>query len=166
MYEENGYKRVKKWTKKVNDYLFFFLSFHPQLTCRICTVVLQFDVFEKDIIIFPINIRNSHWTCAAVNVKEKRFEYYDSLGNRMQKAHTLLRKWLQEEHECKKGSKIDLSDWVDYWDPVEFYYYLSTGGDSSEKADCYVTRNRMFLNKIIVTIVVFSLYVLLIFITH
>ncbi|GAA5894853.1 SUMO protease ULP1 [Sporobolomyces salmoneus] len=92
MYEENGYKRVKKWTKK-------------------------FDVFEKDIIIFPINIRNSHWTCAAVNVKKKRFEYYDSLGNHMQKAHMLLRKWLQEEHECKKGGPIDLSDWEDYWDP-------------------------------------------------
>ncbi|GAA6008627.1 hypothetical protein JCM11491_003374 [Sporobolomyces phaffii] len=92
MYEDNGYKRVKKWTKK-------------------------FDVFEKDIIIFPMNIRNSHWTCAAVNIKLKRFEYYDSLGNRMQKAHTLLRKWLQEEHEAKKGSPLDLSDWEDYWDP-------------------------------------------------
>ncbi|GAA5960418.1 hypothetical protein JCM3765_007505 [Sporobolomyces pararoseus] len=92
MYDENGYKRVKKWTKK-------------------------FDTFQKDIIIFPINIRNSHWTCAAVNLKKKRFEYYDSLGNHMQKAHTLLRKWLQEEHECKKGGPLDLSDWEDYWDP-------------------------------------------------
>ncbi|GAA5924207.1 SUMO protease ULP1 [Sporobolomyces koalae] len=92
MYNDSGYKRVKKWTKK-------------------------FDVFEKDIIIFPININNSHWTCAAVNIKMKRFEYYDSLGGKMQKAYSQLRKWLQEEHECKKGGPIDLSEWEDHWDP-------------------------------------------------
>lgn len=91
MYNENGYKRVKKWTKK-------------------------FDVFEKDMIIFPININNSHWTCAAVNIRDKRFEYYDSLGGKMKKAYSQLRKWLQEEHEAKKGGPIDLSDWEDYWD--------------------------------------------------
>ncbi|GAA5873467.1 hypothetical protein JCM16303_001134 [Sporobolomyces ruberrimus] len=91
MYKENGYKRVKKWTKK-------------------------FDAFEKDVLIFPINIGNSHWTCAAINVREKRFEYYDSLGGRMGSAYSQMRKWLQEEHECKKGGPIDLSDWEDYWD--------------------------------------------------
>jgi len=31
-----------------------------------------------------------------------------------------LRKWLQEEHEAKKGGPIDLSDWEDYWDDVSF----------------------------------------------
>ncbi|GAA6062993.1 hypothetical protein JCM10212_004975 [Sporobolomyces blumeae] len=92
-YNESGYSRVKKWTKR-------------------------FDVFEKDIMIVPININNSHWTCAAVNIRDKRFEYYDSLGSRMRKAYTQLRKWLQEEHQTKKGKPIDLSDWEDYWDPT------------------------------------------------
>jgi len=32
-----------------------------------------------------------------------------------------LRKWLQEEHEAKKGGPIDLSDWEDYWDDVSRY---------------------------------------------
>jgi len=41
---------------------------------------LQFDTFDKDIIIIPINHSNSHWCCAAVNLKLKRFEYYDSFG--------------------------------------------------------------------------------------
>lgn len=40
----------------------------------------QFDTFDKDIIIIPINHNNTHWCCAAVNIAEKRFEYYDSLG--------------------------------------------------------------------------------------
>jgi len=46
-------------------------------------------VFEKDMIIFPININNSHWTCAAVNIRDKRFEYYDSLGGKMKKAYSV-----------------------------------------------------------------------------
>ena len=33
-------------------------------------------------ILFPINLNNVHWTCAAINLKDKRFEYYDSMGNR------------------------------------------------------------------------------------
>lgn len=49
----------------------------------------QFDAFEKDVLIFPINIGNSHWTCAAINVREKRFEYYDSLGGRMGSAYSV-----------------------------------------------------------------------------
>jgi len=31
-------------------------------------------------VIFPINISNSHWTLAVANLKERQFEYYDSLG--------------------------------------------------------------------------------------
>jgi Ulp1 family protease len=33
-----------------------------------------------DRIIIPINIRNAHWTLAIINVKDKEFVYYDSLG--------------------------------------------------------------------------------------
>ena len=41
----------------------------------------QVDIFGKDVVIFPINIGNSHWTAAAINFSEKRFEYYDSMGD-------------------------------------------------------------------------------------
>lgn len=43
--------------------------------------VLQVDLFAKDRIIIPINLGNSHWVCSAINIREKRFEYYDSLGH-------------------------------------------------------------------------------------
>lgn len=39
------------------------------------------DLFAKDRIIIPINLGNSHWVCSAINIREKRFEYYDSLGH-------------------------------------------------------------------------------------
>ena len=32
--------------------------------------------------IFPINLGQMHWTAAAINFREKRLEYYDSMGDR------------------------------------------------------------------------------------
>jgi sentrin-specific protease 1 len=28
----------------------------------------------------PVNLGQQHWVCAAINIKAKRFEYYDSMG--------------------------------------------------------------------------------------
>ncbi|BGP53201.1 hypothetical protein JCM8202_002757 [Rhodotorula sphaerocarpa] len=91
MFEDGGFAKVKRWTRR-------------------------FNTFEKDIIIVPINYKNTHWCCAAVNLKEKRFEYHDSLGGPRPFVYKALRSWLQEEHKSRKGSEIDLSDWEDYYD--------------------------------------------------
>ena len=55
---QSGYEkgRLAKWTKKV-------------------------DIFSKDIVLLPVNHGNSHWTSAAINFKQKRFESYDSMGS-------------------------------------------------------------------------------------
>ncbi|KPV77041.1 uncharacterized protein RHOBADRAFT_12319, partial [Rhodotorula graminis WP1] len=89
-YGDSGFAKVKRWTRR-------------------------FDTFEKDIIIVPINHNNSHWCCAAVNLKLKRFEYYDSFGKPAAFVYERLRNWLVEEHRNRKKSEIDLSDWTDYW---------------------------------------------------
>ncbi|GAA5979097.1 hypothetical protein JCM10908_002803 [Rhodotorula pacifica] len=91
MFSESGFAKVKRWTRR-------------------------FNTFEKDIIIIPINHNNMHWCCSAVNLREKRFEYYDSLGSPREFVYKTLRKWLQEEHKSRKGTEIDLSDWENYWD--------------------------------------------------
>ena len=39
------------------------------------------DIFSKDVILIPVNWSNVHWTAAAINLKEKRLEYYDSMGD-------------------------------------------------------------------------------------
>ena len=36
-------------------------------------------VFSKDLLIIPIHCHGNHWTLAVINIKLKRFEYYDSL---------------------------------------------------------------------------------------
>jgi len=38
------------------------------------------DVFGLDVLVVPINLGNSHWVCGAINFKQKRIEYFDSLG--------------------------------------------------------------------------------------
>jgi len=89
---EVGYSGVKRWSKK-------------------------FDVFKKDIIILPVNLGNAHWVCAAINLKKKRFEYYDSMGRMNHAVTGKLREYLAAEHLEKKKSKLDLSDWEDYCNP-------------------------------------------------
>ncbi|KAK4051275.1 hypothetical protein OIO90_004756 [Microbotryomycetes sp. JL221] len=86
-----GHKKVKRWTKRV-------------------------DLFDQDVVIVPINHGNAHWVCAAINIRDKRFEYYDSLGNTNPTVFKRLREYIAEEYRIKKGSELDLSQWQDYSD--------------------------------------------------
>ena len=43
---------------------------------------------EFDLIFVPINLCQVHWTLAVINVKEKRLEYYDSMGSQGQSVLT------------------------------------------------------------------------------
>lgn len=55
-FKREGYKSVTRWTKKT-------------------------DVFKKDAVLMPINLNNTHWVCACINIRKKRFEFYDSMGS-------------------------------------------------------------------------------------
>jgi sentrin-specific protease 1 len=66
----------------------------------------------------------THWTLAVVNFKEKRFEYYDSLGAANQKCIDALRKWIQDESADKKKKPFDISDWTDY-SPLEIPHQVN-----------------------------------------
>uniref|UniRef100_V5EHA7 Ubiquitin-like protease family profile domain-containing protein n=2 Tax=Kalmanozyma brasiliensis (strain GHG001) TaxID=1365824 RepID=V5EHA7_KALBG len=83
-----GFDGVKRWTRRI-------------------------DIFSKDLILFPINLGNSHWVCGAINFRRRRFEYYDSLGARNSSAFTLMRTYVTEEARDKKKREIDLRGWVD-----------------------------------------------------
>lgn len=67
-----GYEksRLHKWTKMV--------SACPPAEC-VLRAPCQFDIFDKDIVILPVNHNNSHWTAACINFRKKRFESYDSM---------------------------------------------------------------------------------------
>ncbi len=43
------------------------------------SLLAQFDIFEKDLVIIPLHISETHWCCGVINFRLKRLEYYDSL---------------------------------------------------------------------------------------
>ncbi|GJJ09586.1 hypothetical protein Clacol_003809 [Clathrus columnatus] len=113
---EKGYKenRLNKWTKK-------------------------FDIFSKDIILIPVNHRNIHWSLAAINLKKKRIESYDSVGEYHTKIYQKLRYYLQEEHTDKKKKPFDFTGWEDYYDEKMWYSHVFKETPQQENGyDCGV----------------------------
>lgn len=86
--KNRGYDGVKRWTRKI-------------------------DIFSKDLILFPINLGNAHWVCGAVNMRFRRFEYYDSMGHRNPRAFELMRTYVSAEARDKQKKEIDLRLWRD-----------------------------------------------------
>ncbi|WVW81658.1 hypothetical protein I302_103653 [Kwoniella bestiolae CBS 10118] len=88
---EKGYSAVKRWTKKI-------------------------DLFSKDLVIFPVNIGNMHWTACAINLKEKRIEYYDSMGDFGAHRNGIFRRvrgYLNDEHKERKKTPFDFEGWTE-----------------------------------------------------
>jgi len=107
------------------------------------------DIFSKDIILFPVNHSNSHWTAAAIDFKKKRIESYDSMGMARDKVCMVrfrpvcwtcirtdpifvqyLRTYLDAEHQNKKKAPFDFTGWVNWDGNVSIDPSLSPSRDS------------------------------------
>lgn len=86
--DKYDYISVKRWTKNV-------------------------DLFKMDKIFVPIHL-GTHWTLAVINLKDKRFEYYDSLNGSPHKILTHLRKYIQDESMDKKKTPFNVDSFKDY----------------------------------------------------
>ncbi|KAJ3152501.1 SUMO1 sentrin specific peptidase 1 [Geranomyces variabilis] len=83
------YQNVRRWTKKV-------------------------DIFGLDKVIAPLHLGN-HWTCGVINMRDKRFEYYDSLGpHSSSQIFSNLRNYVKHEWADKMGGEFDFDGWSDY----------------------------------------------------
>jgi sentrin-specific protease 1 len=77
---------------------------------------LTIDMSSLDLLIIPINVDNYHWVCAALWLKTKTIEYYDSLGRGG--ARGLCRILLQYVHDDIKQyhpsliHEYDMSSWT------------------------------------------------------
>jgi len=71
------------------------------------------DLFNLDKVIIPIHKEN-HWCVSVIDFKEKTFSYYDSLGAIDRTCIERLRRYVIDEHQSKKKSHYDLSEWTDY----------------------------------------------------
>lgn len=83
-----NYARVQKWTRRI-------------------------DLFAMDRVVVPIHLGN-HWCLAVINLQDRRFEYYDSLGSSNRECLQRLRRYLQDEARDKKKIELDLADWGDH----------------------------------------------------
>ncbi|KQK04269.1 hypothetical protein BRADI_2g12720v3 [Brachypodium distachyon] len=83
------YKSVRRWTTKRK---------------------LGYNLIDCDKIFVPIH-KDVHWCLAVINIKEKKFQYLDSLGYMDMKALRILAKYLVDEVKDKSGKQIDVHAW-------------------------------------------------------
>jgi len=87
---EYTYANVRRWTKRA-----------------------KVDLFSRDLVIVPIRQGNMHWTLGLINLRQKRFEFIASMHGSDGGRLAVLRRYLKDEHQDKKGAPLDLSDWED-----------------------------------------------------
>ncbi|KAF9581238.1 SUMO1 sentrin specific peptidase 1, partial [Lunasporangiospora selenospora] len=83
---ENGYDKVRRWTKKVN-------------------------IFALDYVLIPIHCSGNHWTSAIIDNKNKRISYFDSLLGNNPKCFLILRNYLEKESLDKRKEPFDIQGW-------------------------------------------------------
>ncbi|KAF8898377.1 hypothetical protein BD779DRAFT_1795101 [Infundibulicybe gibba] len=109
---------------QVLDVHVFSTFFWPKLTGdgyakgRLSKWTKKMDIFNKDIILIPVNHANAHWTAAAINFRQKRIESYDSMGMTRSAVFRHLRAYVDAEHREKKRKAFDFTGWVD-WAPED-----------------------------------------------
>lgn len=86
---ENGqynYSNIKRWTRK-------------------------FNIFEKEKIIIPVNLHNTHWTLLVIYMQKKEIHYYDSMSGSGTVYLNAAERWIIDEGREKYSMTIDKSEW-------------------------------------------------------
>lgn len=83
------YKAVRRWTTKRK---------------------LGYNLIDCDKIFVPIH-KEVHWCLAVINIRDKKFQYLDSLGSMDMKALKILARYLVDEVKDKSGKQIDVVSW-------------------------------------------------------
>uniref|UniRef100_A0ACD6AAN7 Uncharacterized protein n=1 Tax=Avena sativa TaxID=4498 RepID=A0ACD6AAN7_AVESA len=87
------YEAVRSWTKKK----------------------LGYNIIDCDKIFVPIHKKfihkESHWCLAVINIRDKKFQYLDSLGFEDIKALEILARYLVDEIKDKNNKQIDVLSW-------------------------------------------------------
>jgi len=74
------------------------------------------DVGSVDRILIPVNVENLHWVLVIVDVKERRFLFFDSLGGRAASVLGMVRRWLTDEVVNRLGVDTAESWNINSWD--------------------------------------------------
>lgn len=81
------YANVRRWTRKT-------------------------DLFSMDKIIIPVHL-GKHWTLCVINLRDKRYEYYDSMGGVAtgHKIIKIMKQYIHDESMDKKKQPFVTDDW-------------------------------------------------------
>ncbi|KAK9325573.1 hypothetical protein V1517DRAFT_313704 [Lipomyces orientalis] len=74
----------------------------------------QLMLSNTDYIFVPINVHNAHWCVSVINIKRRRFEYYDSLGGGSGNCFTHLREYIINECRTQSVPMDDIDGWDEY----------------------------------------------------
>jgi len=72
------------------------------------------DIVSMDKVIIPIHVDDSHWSLCVINFRDKRFEFYDSLGGSNPECLQHMRRYVQDEAKNYQKLTYDFSDWQNY----------------------------------------------------
>ncbi|KAJ1952991.1 hypothetical protein EC988_003250 [Linderina pennispora] len=87
MLDGSGYARVRRWTRRIN-------------------------LFEKDMVVVPVNIDNRHWVCMVIDFRSKYITYYDSMLSGDYRRRDVLLNYLRQESEDKLKKPFDETGWA------------------------------------------------------
>eukprot|EP01027_Heterolobosea_sp_BB2_P023931 GEZU01036000.1.p1 GENE.GEZU01036000.1~~GEZU01036000.1.p1 ORF type:complete len:661 (-),score=139.66 GEZU01036000.1:41-2023(-) len=104
-----SYDKVKRWTRKI-------------------------DLFSFDKIIIPVHL-GVHWTCAVINLRDKRFEYYDSMNGSARTHLQNLKRYIEDENRDKR-KEAEFKSWNA--DDFEFYNPKDSTPQQRNTWDCGV----------------------------
>ncbi|CAD6231390.1 unnamed protein product [Miscanthus lutarioriparius] len=83
------YKAVRRWTTKRK---------------------LGYSLIDCDKIFVPIH-KEVHWCLAVINIRDKKFQYLDSLGGMDKKVLSNLARYIVDEVKDKSGQQMDVLSW-------------------------------------------------------
>ncbi|KAK3128011.1 hypothetical protein QOZ80_7AG0581430 [Eleusine coracana subsp. coracana] len=76
---------------------------------------LGYGLIECEKIFVPVH-RGAHWCLAVINVKDKTFQYLDSLGGMGHDVLRVLARYIMDELKDKNNIEIDISSWLEVSD--------------------------------------------------
>jgi len=101
---------------------FFFSRLSERAGCydydgvRTWAVKNGLDVSSVDRILIPVNVENLHWVLVVVDVKGRRFLFFDSLNGTAAAVLRMVRRWLTDEVANHLGVDTARAWDIDSWD--------------------------------------------------
>lgn len=77
------------------------------------------DIAALDKIVLPVHVGHNHWCLAVINLQQRRFEYYDSLGGSNPECLRFLRRYVVDELTAQsvggaaKAKELAVDSWLD-----------------------------------------------------